>query len=104
CYLNSADGCGVPDNIAPVGSVPAGNGKWGQADLAGNIEEWTRDSYGVYPVPCSNCSAAPSPSVNSVLRGGSFFTDVTTTIASVRDTADPNGAYVTYGARCARTP
>jgi formylglycine-generating enzyme required for sulfatase activity len=39
CYYKSASAC----SLAPVGSVPAGNGKWGHADLAGNVWEFTLD-------------------------------------------------------------
>lgn len=38
--------CTVAD-ILPVGSRPAGAGRWGQLDLAGSVAEWTLD--GLYP-------------------------------------------------------
>jgi formylglycine-generating enzyme required for sulfatase activity len=103
CYFSGLPTCTGSTDIAPVGLITGGNGKWGQADLAGNVEEWVRDAYGAYPLPCTNCSAGPSQ-VEAVLRGGSFFTDVTTTYASARDEADPGTHYLTYGARCARNP
>lgn len=56
--------CYVRENIAPVGSAPTGNGKWGQADLVGNLQEWLQDApsymtptskYSYGPVPCNDC-------------------------------------------------
>ncbi|MGZ6092210.1 MAG: formylglycine-generating enzyme family protein, partial [Polyangiales bacterium] len=68
CLRNSvgaADGglgtCGPTGvmNIAPVGTSEAGNGKFGQADLAGNLAEWTLDLFvDPYQLPCSNCTVA----------------------------------------------
>jgi formylglycine-generating enzyme required for sulfatase activity len=40
-----------------VGSEsPKGDGKYGQADLAGNVYQWNLDSYGAYAVPCQDCT------------------------------------------------
>jgi len=57
--------CYVRENIAPVGSAPTGNGKWAQADLVGNLQEWLQDApsymtplsnkYSYGPVPCDDC-------------------------------------------------
>ncbi len=92
-------------NIAPAGSFNLGNGKWSDADLAGNIEEWVVDSFGVYPVPCTNCSASFSAgSSGQVLRGGSYSQDASTILASVRDVDGAGDHYPTHGARCARLP
>jgi sulfatase modifying factor 1 len=95
--------CFGPDNIAPVGLIAAGNGKWGHADLAGNLAEWVRDSYAVpYAVPCDNCSvltAAP----NRVIRGGNFKGDASLLFSSYRGSQPPHTPDSTIGARCART-
>jgi formylglycine-generating enzyme required for sulfatase activity len=48
----------------PVGSKsPAGDGKWGHADLAGGVYEWTLDRGPAQPKPCTDCAdvAWPSP-------------------------------------------
>lgn len=59
--------------VAPVGSIRAGQGRWGHADLAGNVAEWTRDRHFVYPIRASTarissrsaitCSAAAALAV-----------------------------------------
>lgn len=56
-----------------VGSEsPKGDGRWGQADLAGNAYEWTLDGYlGSYKNPCVDCVES-SVGSGPVVRGGSF--------------------------------
>ena len=46
-------------SVSQVGSrSPKGDGRWGNADLVGNVAEWVLDSYlGTYPKPCLNCAA-----------------------------------------------
>src|SRR5690606_38087897 len=63
--------CGRSD-IQPVGSrSPKGDGRWGQADLAGNMWEWSLDWYAGYSAPCNDCANLTTAS-NRVFRGGSF--------------------------------
>jgi hypothetical protein len=46
-------GCGgncTINNIILVGTKPKGNGRWGHADLGGNLQEWTFDGHtNLYP-------------------------------------------------------
>jgi len=58
--------------ISQVGArSPMGDGRWGGADLAGNMGEWVLDSYvATYSTPCVNC-AALGVGIRS-LRGGSW--------------------------------
>jgi formylglycine-generating enzyme required for sulfatase activity len=51
----------------------SGDGKWKHADLAGNMFEWTRDTWDVNfpPVPCINCATLGDGPW--VIRGGSWF-------------------------------
>lgn len=96
-------------NIAPVGSVTAGNGKWGQADLGGNVWEWTQDWYfngsaGLYIKPCDNCANLTDPPMRSrVFRGGSFV-DHPSDLRSWFRAGTPSQQNYAGGARCARTP
>jgi formylglycine-generating enzyme required for sulfatase activity len=90
-------------NIAPVGSVAAGNGKWGQADLAGNMWEWVLDWYASYPNPCNNCANFTASAVR-VVRGGGFGVNASGLLSSFRVSVTPSDRGSSVGARCARTP
>jgi formylglycine-generating enzyme required for sulfatase activity len=104
CYYNGSGSCTGVTNIAPVGSVAAGNGKWGQADLAGNVWEWALDWYASpYPNPCNNCANFAS-GANRVVRGGGFNNGASNLLSSIRSSLTPSFRNVNIGARCARTP
>jgi formylglycine-generating enzyme required for sulfatase activity len=105
CYFGATGTCTGESNSAPVGSAPLGNGRWGTADLAGSVWEWTLDWYdGSYTVPCSDC-AALSPATNRVLRGGSFYDPVIYLSTTYRGNFfDPGQHTFDIGARCARDP
>lgn len=89
-----------------VGSEsPKGDGKWGQADLAGNVLEWTLDSINLpyAQASCPNCAYTVASS-GRVLRGGSFLSP-----ASNMTTSNRGGFGVSLrdggmGSRCARSP
>jgi formylglycine-generating enzyme len=55
----------------PVGSYPAGDGLFGQSDLAGSLWEWALDYPGTLPSACDNC-ADLSGTDGRVFRGGDF--------------------------------
>jgi formylglycine-generating enzyme required for sulfatase activity len=90
---------------AAVGSKsPLGDGKWGQADLAGNVREWTRDWFGLpgnlpYPSVCGTCSV-PTVAASAHCRGGSFDSP-TTDLLTLAAAPKGRSSHVA-GVRCAR--
>jgi formylglycine-generating enzyme required for sulfatase activity len=92
------------DPIGPVGSkTPKGDGKWGQADLAGNVSEWVLDWNAPYSAGCSNC-ANLTPAAERVLRGGSYYESAPYVVTSYRDeVAVPSSRSARHGVRCAHS-
>ena len=87
-----------------VGSEsPAGDGKWGQADLAGNAWEWMLDYYDAYGGPITN-AADLTPNQFRVIRGGAFDYHDTNLLTSFRYDFDPTTRNSDQGVRCARAP
>ncbi len=87
-----------------VGSKPAGAGKYGHADLGGNLSEWNLDANAGYPVPCDDCSFAPPTAPDRMVRGGAYNAGALALLASVRNFSDPTNRIHFIGVRCARTP
>lgn len=105
CYFNAADGGCTGADIAPVGSAAAGNGRWGQADLAGNLYEWTVDSWAdpFAAGACTNC-ALLNQTGDKVVRGGAYHSTTTNLMTDHRVGVAPHGniGSYTHGGRCAR--
>ncbi len=89
-------GSGSP---SPVGSVPAGNGKYGQADLEGNVADWMLDYSDPYPDPCVDCLGTTVSDTRAV-RGGSFLSPVPVLKVARRSNADPAVPKADIGFRC----
>jgi len=103
CYLNGSGTCSSTTNIAPVGSVPLGNGLFGQADLAGNVSEWNLDGVMSYAASCNNCAYWDSPTETfRALRGGAY--DQSIYASSSRSNYPTDWRMVETGLRCARMP
>jgi sulfatase modifying factor 1 len=92
--------------IQPVGGSPSGAGSWGQLDLAGNVWQWTLDSYASYASPCVDCAYLPQPPFQQVYRGGGYnHSDCEDQALSPAERCD-EGYYDSpdIGFRCARSP
>lgn len=83
-----------------------GTGLYGQADLAGNVMEWTLDWYAstasAFGSTCTNCAYLPSSSDDRVLRGGAFNGAASTLLTTYRYNTSPSSRSNNFGARCAR--
>ena len=101
CYGDGVDGCALTDLVV-VGTKPAGDGRWGQSDLAGNVMEWMLEWYASYPNLCSDC-ANLTPDYGRVWRGGSFYTNSDGLRVAFRSFFVPSDRFEFVGVRCART-
>ncbi len=102
--------------VAKPGSKSAGNARWGHADMAGNVSEWTADTYAPNTSVisgCTNCSVQDPSENRRVVRGGSWNTTIEKEpLAAYRDRFNPANLTAQYatgrenyiGFRCARAP
>ena len=92
-------------HAGPVGADPNGNGRWGQADLTGNVFEWTLDYFAAYVSPCLDCAYLSSTLDNTrTIRGQDWTYPAGQEYVSTR-TDDPDSTvYKDDGFRCARAP
>ena len=91
--------------VNQVGSEsPKGDGKWGHADLGGNVWESTLDWYtSPYGNPCTDC-ADLTPASARVVRGGFYGLDASTLRGAFRNgAAVPSRRGSDVGMRCARS-
>lgn len=98
----------VPNDILAVGiHSPKGDGKWGHADLAGSMWEWTLDAY-VSPYASSTCvdcaNTAWDQSSYRVIRGGDYDSTPSSVTTANRGDDTPANYGDDRGIRCARDP
>jgi formylglycine-generating enzyme required for sulfatase activity len=89
-----------------VGSEsPTGDGKYGQADLSGNVWEWTLDWYSPYANPCNDCADLTAAS-NRVVHGGYFQDGLLFNLRAAHRNGSDAPAHRGHelGVRCARAP
>lgn len=95
-------GCSV-QSLSPVGTKPQGDGRWGQSDLAGNVDEWALDNNGSYPTPCMDCVYL-NAARDRIIRGGDFQYGSFPLRTGYRNEITPSMRYPQDGIRCARVP
>lgn len=101
-----------PGFLPDVGSrSPQGDGRWGQADMAGSVAEWMLDWFFVEfqsTQPCVDCASVTAGTARSI-RSGSYVLGPGALRTAERFSAFPVANEtlkrdVTIGARCARQP
>jgi len=90
------------------GSYPAGNGRWGHADLAGSMAEWVLDLYAseyysTTQTGCVDCTNLDAGFMH-MARGGYWFGNPTELRTADRAILDPSVRDTMVGWRCSRTP
>lgn len=108
CVLGSP-GCSTDLQQARVGSLAAGNGRYGQADLGGNMMERVLDEADDYQTPCTDCASLnyrfPRQQMTAMsVRGGSFIYDASYLFSSARFVSWFSDRDEYLGIRCARSP
>ncbi|HEY6079464.1 MAG TPA: SUMF1/EgtB/PvdO family nonheme iron enzyme [Polyangiaceae bacterium] len=108
-HLAFADALEPPTRPLEVGTHPAGRGGFfrypgrGHDDLAGNVAEWTLDSWSDSPAEsCSDCFEPWSDVPERVTRGGSFGNYSDQQLTGNRASADAADGGFVFGFRCAR--
>lgn len=100
---NGPDFCTAPGTgtVAAVGSLsPLGDGRWGQADLGGNVYEWALDTFAPYTATCPDCTNTEAD--DRVIRGGGYSNAAEDVLVSARNASAPAGRSKSIGVRCAR--
>jgi formylglycine-generating enzyme required for sulfatase activity len=93
---------GTNPPFPPVGSKPAGAGKWGHLDLAGSVGEWVLDtSNPPYANPCLDCINESAPGGRGV-RGGDWTNSPNLLTASSRFGFVPTTRNIETGFRCVK--
>jgi formylglycine-generating enzyme len=95
--------CGT--GVLEVGSTsPLGDGKWGHADLGGNVMEWLLDVSTGYQTPCVDCANLGTTG-NRQAHGGATFDPPTVVRNGSRfHQGGPTSRSSGAGVRCARAP
>ena len=102
-----SDSCVGGPNVAGFSS-PDGDGRFGQADMAGSLWELTFDWYHVdYLMPCVDCARNNSTEQfpHRQIRGGAYSNAASAVRANgLRGSNLPESRDDTIGARCGRAP
>jgi len=93
------------ENVAPVGSYPAGASMYGALDMAGNLAEWVNDWYDetYYTTSPLDHPTGPAEGFFRALRGGSWYGNADSLRTTDRSWYIPEGGTDYVGFRCAQS-
>lgn len=94
-----AQDCAITD-ILDVGERPAGGGRWGHQDLAGNVWEWVLDFYRTYPPTAHDYANVTSVPYRSI-RGSGWASEGVDLRSPIRYNSLPTARRSAFGFRCA---
>jgi formylglycine-generating enzyme required for sulfatase activity len=94
-------GCSARD-LLDVGSLPLGNGRWGHADLSGNVWEWNLDNAGPMDTSCHDCARLDGGSAYVIAGGSVIDTASAVSVADGYNSSEGAKSWFLQGARCAR--
>lgn len=102
--LKKLNTMGIHGGTTPVGTFQNGKSPYGLFDMAGNIQEWTLDSYKQYPE--SDYKDSDFGERFKVVRGGGWggighYASEVYVRSAFRNYAPPGGTYNDVGFRCA---
>jgi formylglycine-generating enzyme required for sulfatase activity len=100
-YCPSGGSC--PTSLINVGSKPPGNGRYGHADLAGNVYEWMLDSRSMAN-SCTDCVGLDPMGLEALTVGGGWDADGTALMADFIGYDSTDHRDYGDGFRCARPP
>jgi formylglycine-generating enzyme required for sulfatase activity len=106
CYYNGTGTCSGLTNIGNVGAVPAGNGRWGHANLVGNIAEWVYDSSPDLdpPTSCTDCAVFPEVAWYALSWGANYQSASSSLDDQFGQIYPFTLRSASFGFRCARVP
>jgi len=102
--------CSIADITPPGHHSPLGDGLFGQADLAGNMNEWVLDwNYLTFQLPCDNCADLDSGSPDAatygrLTRSGGYDNTPNDLLTYAAFYSPPTYLADDDGIRCARDP
>ena len=92
--------------ILPVGFFSGGVSPYGVMDMSGNVREWCSDWYkdDYYNDSPDKNPMGPDEGEDKVLKGGSFFGEISSCRITAREDNEPSSNDTDYGFRCVWEP
>jgi formylglycine-generating enzyme required for sulfatase activity/class 3 adenylate cyclase len=88
----------------PVGIYLDGESPYHALDMAGNVQEWTRSVYKLYPYKPDDGREDPESDEDRCLRGGAWFFSADYARSAYRNGGKPGFAFSSVGFRCVVVP